>query len=122
MLLPVRLLYIDDDEPLRTLAKEQLEDEGFRVDVADDGDTGLELLASTTYDVIVLDVRMPRLNGIETLKRLKAMNVRSRIIMLTAVDDITVAIEACKNGANDYLTKPFDIHSLISCIGKVTAR
>jgi len=116
------LLYIDDDEPLRVLAKDQLEEAGYTVTLADDGDTGLDLLSKKRYDVIILDVRMPRMNGIEVLKRLKEMKCPSRIVMLTAVDDITIAIEACKNGANDYITKPFDLHSLISCIDKVSAR
>lgn len=114
-----RLLYIDDEDALRVLVKSQLEGEGFQVETADDGDTGIELLGKHSYDVILLDMRMPRVNGIEVLKYLRERKSSSRVIMLTAVDDLSVAIEAVKNGANDYLTKPYELGVLLNSIQRV---
>jgi DNA-binding NtrC family response regulator len=119
---PVSILYVDDEEILRTLVKDQLMGEGFSVETADDGDTALEHLENRTYDMILLDIRMPRLSGIEVLKILKKRKVASRVIVLTAVSDLAVAIEAVKNGANDYLTKPYELTTLVSAINRVMAR
>ena len=117
----ITLLYVDDEESLRILVKNQLLLEGFSVDTADDGDTAVAALKKKTYDVVLLDIRMPRMNGIDVLKFMKQSKIRPRIIMLTAVDDLAVAIEAVKAGANDYLTKPYDLESLLQCIRRVLA-
>src|SRR5512143_3083530 len=117
-----RVLYVDDEDALRILVKNQLEIEGFAVEVADDGDTAVDMLGKSVYDVILLDIRMPRLNGMEVLKWLKAHKVLSRVIMLTAFDDVAVALESMKNGANDYLTKPYDLADLVARINRVVAR
>ncbi len=118
----ISVLYVDDEDALRTLVKDELEGAGYRVETADDGDTGLEALERQSFDVILLDIRMPRLSGIEVLKVLKKQKIKSRIIVLTAVDDLAVAIEAVKNGANDYLTKPYDLNGLTNSITRVMAR
>jgi len=89
---------------------------------ADDGDTAVEKLARTEYNVVLLDIRMPRMNGIDVLKHIKEKRIYTRVIMLTGVDDLTVALEAVKNGANDYITKPYDLASLVKCIKRVTAK
>jgi DNA-binding response OmpR family regulator len=118
----IKLLFVDDEEPLRILVKNQLLLEGFAVDTTDDGDTAIEALKKNTYDVVLLDIRMPRLNGIEVLKFMKQNKMRPRIVMLTAVDDLAVAIEAVKAGANDYVTKPYDLDKLLGCIRRVLAK
>lgn len=118
----IKLLYVDDEESLRILVKNQLTSEGYEVDTADDGDIAVETLQKKQYDVVLLDIRMPRMNGIEVLKHIKQYKIRPRIIMLTAVDDLSIAIEAVKNGANDYITKPYDLDNLIACIHRVLAR
>lgn len=115
------VLYVDDEETLRSLVQDQLTLEGFSVETADDGDTAVSMVSKKTYDVILLDVRMPRMSGMEVLKHLKQKKVYSRVIMLTGVDDLGVALEAVKNGANDYLTKPYDLTNLVKCIQRVTA-
>jgi CheY-like chemotaxis protein len=122
MTAPTRLLFVDDEEALRVLVKAQLEAEGFQVETADDGDTAMEILAKQSYDVILLDIRMPRVSGIEVLQQVRKRGIKSRVIILTAVDDLSVAIEAVKNGANDYLTKPYQISSLMSSIQRVMAK
>jgi len=118
----IRLLYADDEDSLRYLVKNQLEGEGFYVETADDGDTAIDLLKKNPYDILLLDIRMPRLNGVEVLKYLRERKISSRVIMLTAVDDLSVAIEAVKNGANDYITKPYDLQVLLSSIQRVMAK
>jgi DNA-binding response OmpR family regulator len=117
-----RLLYVDDEDALRELVKSQLEGEGFQVETADDGDTGIAMLGKHPFDVILLDMRMPRVNGIEVLKHIRAKKIPSRVIVLTAVDDLSVAIEAVKNGANDYITKPYDLTALVTAIQRVLSK
>jgi DNA-binding response OmpR family regulator len=114
-----RVLYIDDEANLRILVKDQLVAEGFTVETADDGDTGVEVLKKQKFDVVLLDIRMPRMGGIDVLKYIKEHKVPCRIIMLTAVDDLSVALESVKNGANDYLTKPYDLETLLASIRRV---
>ena len=115
------VLYVDDEDTLRQVVQEQLGIEGFSVDTADDGDTAVTKLSEKEYDVVLLDVRMPRMSGIEVLKHIKAKRIYTRVVMLTGVDDLTVALEAVKNGANDYLTKPYELANLVRCIRRVTA-
>jgi DNA-binding response OmpR family regulator len=118
----ISILYVDDEAPLRLLVPNQLSTEGFDVDTADDGDTAITSLAKKHYDVVLLDVRMPRMNGIEVLKHIKTQKINSRVVMLTGVDDLAVALEAVKNGANDYVTKPYDLPTLVGSIRRVVAK
>jgi len=118
-----RLLYVDDEDQLRLLVKDQLTHEGYVVETAEDGDLAMEILQKqANFDVILLDIRMPRVSGIEVLKFVRKRNIPSRVVMLTAVDDLSVALEAVKNGANDYLTKPYDLDNLLECLNRVTAK
>ncbi len=118
----VNILYVDDEDVLRTLVADQLGAQGYTVATADDGDTALEILAKRTFDIILLDIRMPRVSGMEVLKELRRRKNTTRIIVLTAVDDLAVAIEAVKNGATDYLTKPYELTTLVTSIQRVLAR
>jgi DNA-binding response OmpR family regulator len=118
----IRLLFVDDEDSMRMLIKNQFVHEGFFVETVDDGDTAIEVLKKNKYDIIILDIKMPRMNGIEVLKYIKENKIGSKVIVLTAVDDLAVAIEAVKNGANDYLTKPYDLDNLLSCIQKVLGK
>ena len=119
---PKNILYVDDEETLRLLVRNQLTSEGYNVEVADDGDTAVEVMSRSPQDLVLLDIRMPRMSGIEVLEELKKRQIKPRIIMLTAVDDLSVAIQCVKLGANDYLTKPFDLEHLLSAIQRVLAR
>jgi DNA-binding response OmpR family regulator len=118
----IRLLYVDDEDALRTLVKSQLDMEGFQVETADDGDVAIEMLGKHSYEVILLDMRMPRVSGIEVLNYLRERKSTSRVIVLTAVDDLSVAIEAVKNGASDYMTKPYELNALLASIRRVLAK
>jgi len=117
----IRILYADDEEQLRKLVKDQLTEGGYYVETADDGDTAVGMIDANAYHVILLDIKMPRMGGIEVLKYIKQKKIRSRIIMLTAVDDLSVALEAIKHGASDYLTKPYESENLLASIARVVA-
>ena len=117
----IQILYVDDEQNLRHLVKEQLSAEGYAVETADDGDTAIDMIKKHEYDVVLLDIRMPRVSGLDVLKYIRAQKLHSRVLMLTAVDDLSVALEAVKIGANDYLTKPYEVNTLLSSIHRLTA-
>ena len=116
-----RILCVDDEYPIRVLLKHQLEGEGYEVETADDGDVAIRMLEQSGYDILLLDIRMQRVSGINVLRRVKELGLLCRVIMLTAVDDLSVAVECVKLGANDYLTKPFDTEALLDSIRRVSA-
>jgi DNA-binding response OmpR family regulator len=117
-----RVLYVDDEESLRMLVRSELSPHGYEVDIAEDGDVALNMLEQKTYDLVLLDIRMPRMDGIEVLNQMKIRNIRPRIIMLTGVDDLSVAVQSVKLGATDFITKPYDLEQLLSSIKRVLAR
>ncbi len=117
-----RVLYVDDEPDACMLVSECLSKEGFFVETAGDGDTALLLLQEKGFDVVLLDIRMPGKNGLQVLAEMKERKFNPRVIMLTAVGDLKTAIEATKTGANDYITKPYQIETLVSCIRRVLAR
>jgi len=117
-----RILYVDDDENLRFLVQHQLTEAGHAVITAEDGERAIEITDGESFDLILLDIKMPRKNGLDVLKHLRAKTNRPRIIMLTGVDDVSVAINAVKLGANDYITKPYRMETLLECMHRVLAR
>jgi signal transduction histidine kinase len=112
-----RVLVIDDElgprESLRYLLGEE-----FNVDVCDRVEGGLEKISQTTYDAIIMDIRLPSMNGIEGLEKVREIDQDVSIIMLTGYGNLETAQEAMKLGANDYVTKPFDIHRMLETVKK----
>jgi DNA-binding response OmpR family regulator len=117
----VRILCVDDEHAIRTLLQSQLEQEGYDVDIAEDGDVAIGKLGASAFDVVLLDIRMPKVGGIDVLRHIGESGIKSRVIMLTAVDDLTIAMESVRLGASDYLTKPFDTEDLFSAIRRVSS-
>ena len=117
----IRVLCVDDEHPIRTLIQGQLEQEGYDAEIADDGDVAIAKLDAAPYDVVLLDIRMPRVGGIDVLRHIRDRGMKARVIMLTAVDDLTIAMESVRLGASDYLTKPFDTEDLFSAIRRVSS-
>lgn len=117
-----KILYAEDEEQTRTLVAEQLGHEGYIVDQAEDGETAIELLAQRKYDLVLLDIRMPGKSGLDVLTFLKEHERHPRVIMLTAVDEVSSAIQAVKLGANEYLTKPFRLEQLLSAVERILHR
>jgi two-component system response regulator AtoC len=116
--LPKSILIIDDEENIRKYLGHSLARDGFEVSTAKYGKEGLNLLIQKHIDVVVLDLNLPDINGLEVLKELKRIDVQSVIIIITAYGDISSAVEAMKLGAYDYLTKPFDTGDIKIVINK----
>ncbi len=107
-----RVLVVDDEEPFRRLLKKELSRKGFSVEVASEGEAALKLLKESVFDVLLLDVLMPGLDGISVMKRLRKDPTAPPVIVLTGKATIETAVEAMKNGAYDYLTKPYKLDEL----------
>ncbi|HEX8349518.1 MAG TPA: sigma-54 dependent transcriptional regulator [Hymenobacter sp.] len=108
-----RILIIDDEKAIRNTLKEILEFESYTVDQAEDGPAGLDLLIQQKYDVVLCDIKMPKMDGLEVLTRAQAMGTDAAFIMVSAHGSIDTAVEATKKGAYDFLPKPPDLNRLL---------
>ncbi len=108
----MKLLIVEDDKNLKNLLKKNFLEAGFIVDIAFDGEEGEYLAITNSYDIIILDWMLPIKNGIEILKNLRNKNILTPIIMLTAKGELKDKVLGLKNGADDYLTKPFSFEEL----------
>src|SRR5213594_591715 len=109
----MRLLVVEDEEKLAQLVRRALVAERFSVDVAHDGREGLELATSYDYDLIILDLLLPQLDGSEILRRVRRGNPRVPVLILTARDAVVDKVAHFEAGADDYLTKPFEMAELV---------
>ncbi len=114
-----RILVIDDEPDVREMLEFLLEEEGFQVETAPDATTGLAKLAARDYDLLLLDLMLPDMSGMDTLKRIRKEDRELPVCMVTAHGSTSVAVEALKSGANDYFSKPFDNEKLILEIGRL---
>ncbi len=114
----ITILVIDDEEPFRRLLKKELARKGYAVEVAPDGSEALRLLRDRVFDVVLLDVVMPGVDGITLMKKLKEDSSSPAIIVLTGKATVETAVEAMKNGAYDYLTKPYKLDELVIVIDR----
>ena len=105
---PTRVLYMEDDRGLARLFQRRLERAGYAVDLAPDGEQGLEMYASGTYDVVAVDQVMPRLTGLDVIRALAAQGPLPPLVMVTGTGSERIAVEAMKLGANDYIVKDVD--------------
>ena len=117
-----RVLVVDDDAPVRRMLERSLDAEGFAVDTAADGGAALVAAERSPHDVIVLDVAMSGLSGIDVCRRLRAKGVGSAILMLTARDAVADRVAGLEAGADDYLVKPFAIEELVARIRALIRR
>jgi DNA-binding NtrC family response regulator len=117
----LRLLIVDDDAKYRNLVGVFLTEKGSSFVEASNGETALALLAKTSFDMVLLDLAMPGLDGIEVLKRIKAEGITCKVVMLTGSTEIENAVEAMKAGAWDFLTKPCKFESLEAMLDKLSA-
>jgi DNA-binding NtrC family response regulator len=108
-----RILIIDDEKAIRNTLKEILEFEDYKVDQAEDGPAGLDMLIQQKYDVVLCDIRMPKMDGLEVLERAQKMGTEAAFIMVSAHGSIDTAVEATKKGAYDFLPKPPDLNRLL---------
>jgi len=109
----MRILLIEDEEKLSGAVSRGLKAEGFAVDTASDGNKGMELAVSFAYDLILLDILLPGMDGSQVLQRIRARNREVPVIMLTAKDCVQDKVQHFELGADDYLTKPFSFAELL---------
>ncbi|HEX4188605.1 MAG TPA: response regulator transcription factor [Solirubrobacteraceae bacterium] len=117
-----RLLVVDDDIPVRRMLERSLLAAGFEVDTVADGGSALAAAERRAYDVVILDVAMPGLSGIDVCRRLRAKGTTSALLMLTARDAIPDRVSGLEAGADDYLVKPFAIEELVARIHALSRR
>lgn len=115
------ILITEDDEKMRNGLAEILKEEGYNVDSAQNGQKGLEMIKKKDYDVVLTDLIMPVMGGMELLRNIKQIKPRISVIIITAFGTVENAVEAIKVGASDYITKPFKIDEVQSKIKKVFA-
>ncbi len=116
----VRLLVIDDERSIRNSLKEILLDEGYEVDVAEDGATGCAMAEKEKYNAIFCDIKMPNMDGLEVLDRLNEEGIDSAVIMISGHGDIDTAVECIKKGAFDFIQKPLDLNRILITIKNAT--
>lgn len=118
----MRLLLIEDDKGTASFVQKGFREAGFVVDVAHDGLSGLHLATTGSYDVVVLDVMMPKMDGFTALARMRAHPVDACILMLTAKDSVHDRVQGLENGADDYLIKPFAFSELLARVRNLLRR
>lgn len=118
----MNLLIVEDEVRMAELLRKGLIEEGHLVTCAADGAEGLTLAKSYEFDIIILDIMMPRMNGYEMAKRLRADQVRTPILMLTAKDSVPDIVRGLDLGADDYMTKPFSFDELVARLRSVKRR
>ena len=118
----IRILVVDDEPAIRRALRPPLVELGFQVAEASRGEEALQALRTAPHDVVLLDINMPGIGGIETLKRIRSFAPRLPVLMLTVRDDEEDKVEALELGADDYVTKPFSTRELIARIRSAVRR
>ncbi|MBI5495931.1 MAG: response regulator transcription factor [Deltaproteobacteria bacterium] len=117
-----RILIVEDDAAITTGLSINLRYEGYHVDIARDGRTGLDRALNGGYDLVILDVMMPELNGFEVLRGMRAAGARTRVLMLSAKGSEADKVMGLQLGADDYMSKPFGLQELLARVGALMRR
>lgn len=118
----MRILIVEDEKKVAAFIKKGLEEETYAVDVAPDGEEGLFLASEGQFDLIILDLMLPKINGLEVLTRLREKKVSAAILLLTAKDSVEDKVTGLNKGADDYLTKPFAFSELLARVRSLLRR
>ncbi len=118
----MRVLYVEDAELLANAVKHNLEKQDISVDLACDGEDGLDKALKDIYDCVILDIMLPKLSGTDILKRMRGKNVQTPVIMLSALSEVETKVGHLDRGADDYLAKPFKTAELVARIKAVVRR
>ncbi|MEO7046156.1 MAG: response regulator [Ferruginibacter sp.] len=116
------ILIIDDEKAIRKTLSEILSFEGYKIDEAGDGEEGLKRFSEKNYDLVLCDIKMPKIDGIEFLEKAKMVNPDVPIIMISGHGNIDTAVEAVKKGAFDYISKPPDLNRLLITLRNATEK
>ena len=118
----MRVLIVEDEARLASSLQDLLELNGYTADISSDGEAGLDNALSGIYDVILLDVMLPKLDGFTVVQRLRASGNATPVLMLTARSELSDRVEGLDQGADYYLTKPFEPRELLACVRALTRR
>lgn len=118
----MKILIVEDEELLSESLCELLAAHGFETEAVYDGETGLEYGLLAVYDLIILDIMLPGMDGFETARRLRAKHMSTPILMLTARSGVEDRIQGLDSGADYYLPKPFDVRELLACVNAILRR
>jgi len=118
----MRILVVEDQKPLANRIRDVLKGERYQVELALDGETGLEKALTDDYDLVVLDILLPGINGVEVLKEIRVAGANVPVLLLTAKDKVQDKVAGLDAGADDYLTKPFAIPELLARIRSLLRR
>ena len=118
----MRLLIIEDEKPLAQVLKKGFTEQGFAVDISVDGEDGLFLAENYPFDAILLDIMLPKIDGLTVLKRLRTRGDTTPILMLTAKREMNDKVSGLESGADDYIAKPFDFPELLARVRSVIRR
>ena len=110
------ILVIDDERPIRSALREILEFEKFKVDEAEDGLAGVSLIKKNTYDVILCDIKMPKMDGIEVLGKIMSLGTDAPVVMISGHGNVETAVDAIKRGAFDFIQTPLDLNRILVTI------
>ncbi len=116
----MRVLVVEDEKHLNRIITEAMEDEGYSVDSCFNGADALDYALSAVYDVMILDIMLPKLDGLELVRRLRRGGNHTPVLFLTARDSVADKVEGLESGGDYYLTKPFDFQELIAVVHVMT--
>ena len=118
----MRILVVEDEKHLNRIISEAVEDEGYSVDSCFNGQEALEFMECAKYDVMILDIMMPKLNGLDLVRRLRRDGDTTPVLFLTARDSVADRVEGLESGGDYYLVKPFDVAELLARVETVLRR
>ncbi|HKI96707.1 MAG TPA: response regulator transcription factor [Gemmatimonadales bacterium] len=110
----MKVLVVEDDRTVGQFVKRGLEEQGMQVELAADGTAALEIVSGTPFDVVVLDLRLPGVSGVEVLRTLRDRGITTPVLVLTAQDAVESKVQALRTGADDYVTKPFAFEEVLA--------
>ncbi len=118
----MHILVVDDEEEMRSRLRQSLERQGYRVETAADGEEALDRAATASHDLILLDIMLPEIDGLEVLSHLRRTGIDTPVLMLTALGEVDDRIRGLDSGADDYLAKPFSMDELLARIRSILRR
>ena len=118
----MKLLVIEDETKIASLLKKGLQEQGFQVDISGDGEDGLERATTTPYDAIVIDIMLPKRDGLSVLKTLRLRKVTAPVMIITARGDVNERVEGLNLGADDYMAKPFSMDEVVARVRALVRR